>query len=516
MKTLSKILYLICSIFVILMLVLNTNLGSITVSWVKKLLTENKEITDVTVHLDEEELLAGKSYKPEYTAVGDFGDDAGLIFTSMDPDYLKVTKLGAVTANMTFEGDTLDASIKITSLYDKDFEKIVTFRFVKKYPEDFRVVYFTKGYGYSAKSLYIGVPVYVYTSVSSSQNEAYNMKDYEIEYDDEYFDLAEDGALIPKRVTEGGNTLTFSATYGNGATKESASFVIKRYENGMPDVDKITVNGSTDDVIEMKRSTQIAIKLFNNEKPVASDFSVSFSDENGLTMNKAGAYYFTKPGDRTMTVTLPNGTSKTFLLKIQNIISAPIIDNEEILETGNLTISSLGSKIVNYSFEKGATYKTIKLEYDKEIVSISSGSGRLVIKPKRDGATTVKMILDDGIERVETSFTVEVKMDNPISSLRLRLINNASLWVPKVFGHGALFVLLSFSAMLMFYYIEMKSTFAKVALYTLSGLSVAFITEFIQLFIPKRTGRLADILIDMGGFLVGTGLICALRALKKK
>lgn len=515
MKTLSKILYLICSIFVILMLVLNTNLGSITVSWVKKLLTENKEITDVTVHLDEEELLAGKSYKPEYTAVGDFGDDAGLIFTSMDPEYLKVSTLGVINTKTTFDGDSLDASIKITSLYDKDFEKIVTFRFVKKYPEDFKVVYFTKGYGYSAKSLYIGVPVYVYTSVSS-QNASYNMKDYEIEYDDDYFDLAEDGALIPKRVTEGGNTLTFSATYGNGATKESASFVIKKYENGMPDVDKITVNGSTDDVIEMKRSTQIVIKLFNNEKPVASDFSVSFSDENGLTVNKAGAYYFTKPGDRTMTVTLPDGTSKTFLLKIQNIISAPIIDNEEIQNTGNLTISSSGYTIVNYSFEKGATYKTMQLEYDKDIISVSSGSGRLIIKPKGEGVTTVKMILDDGTERVETSFTVEVKMNNTIASLRMLLINNASKWVPKVLGHGALFVLLSFSAMLMFYYIEINNTYARVGLYLLSGFSVAFITEFIQLFIPKRTGSFADILIDMGGFLVGTGLICALRALKKK
>ena len=497
------------------MLVLSTDIGTITTSWIKGLLAESKEITDVTVHLEEEELLAGKTYRPEYIAIGDFGDDAGLKFTSMDPDYLKVTNLGAIVANMTFEGDTLDASIKITSLYDNDFEKIVTFRFVKKYPEDFKVVYFTKGYGYSAKSLYVGVPVYVYPNVSTD-TPPYNMKDYEISYDEDYFDLAEDGALIPKRVTESGNTLTFKATYGNGATGESASFAIKKYENGIPDIDQITVNGSSDDIIEMKRASSINIKLLNNGKPVASDFEVTFSDENDLKMNKAGVYYFTKPGDRTMTVTLPNGTSKTFLLKIQNTIIAPTIDNEEIQNTGNLTISSSGYTTVNYSFEKGATYKTMQLEYDKDIISVSSGSGRLVIKPKGEGVTTVKMILDDGTERVETSFTVEVKMNNTIASLRMILINNASKWVPKVFGHGGLFVLLSFSAMLMFYYIEINNAYARVGLYLLSGFSVAFITEFIQLFIPKRTGSFADILIDMGGFLIGTALICAIKALKKK
>ena len=170
MKTLSKIFYVAYSIFVILILVLDTGIASVAIEWAKSTLTEKKEITDVSVQLDEDELLAGRYYTPKYTPTGNFTGDAGLEFTSMNPEYLTVSFVGAVIAKTTFEGDSLDASIKITSKYDKDFEKIVTFRFVKKYPENFNVVCYMNGYGYSSKTLYIGIPVYAYSNISSANS----------------------------------------------------------------------------------------------------------------------------------------------------------------------------------------------------------------------------------------------------------------------------------------------------------------------------------------------------------
>ena len=510
MKTLSKILYVTYSIFLILILVLDTGIAVVAIEWAKAALTERKEITDVSVQLDEDELLAGRYYTPKYTPTGKFGDDAGLVFTSMNPEYLTVSMVGAVAAKTTFEGDSLDASVKITSKYDKDFEKIVTFRFVKKYPEQFKVVHFMKGYGYSSKILYIGIPVYAYSSVLST-NPPHNMQDYRIVYDEDYFDLAEDGALIPKRETADGKSLTFKVVYGNGVSGESASFEIRELESSIADVDEIRVNNSTDDVIDMKNGSPIVITLFNNRKRVASDYSLTFNSEDGLAVNKAGMYYYKTPGDRSMTITLPNGMSKTFSLRIRNIISAPIIEDEEIQKTRHISISGKDSQIVNYRFEDGVTYKTLTFDYDKEIIILTPGSNRIVITPLKEGTTTVKMILDDGAERLEESFTVEVKAS---TSLRAKLMQNVSYWFPKFFGHGGLFLLLAFFAMNMFKHLDVDGLFARFLLYSMSGLSVAFISEFMQMFMPKRSASMTDIAIDMGGFLLGTLLVLLKRSIK--
>ena len=510
MKTLSKILYVAYSILLIFILVADTGIATVAIDWAKAALAERKDIADVSVQLDEDELLAGRYYTPKYIPTGDFTGDAGLEFTSMNPEYLTVSFVGAVIAKTTFEGDSLDASIKITSKYDKDFEKIVTFRFVKKYPENVNVAYYMNGYGYSAKTLYTGVPVYAYSNIST-QNPPYNMTDYTLVYDEEYFDKTEDGALIPKRETVDGETLTFKAVYGNGMTVESVSFVIKAPDNAITDVDEIRVNNSLDDSIDLSRGSPILVYLYYKGKHVASDYSIAFTNEDGLAMNKAGMYYFKTPGDRSVTITLPNGLSKTVLLRVRNVISAPIIEDEEINQSRYITISDNSNRVVNYSFENEVTYKTLVLEYDKEIIRLTQGSSRLVITPLKAGTTTVKLIVDDGVDRFEESFTVEVKADN---SIRVRLIKTVSYWLPKLFGHGGLFLLLAFFAMNMFKHLDVDGLFARFLLYSMSGLSVAFISEFMQMFMPLRSASMADIAIDMGGFLLGTLLVLLKRSIK--
>ena len=512
MKTLSKILYVTYSIFLIFILVADTGIATVVIDWAKAALAERKDIADVSVQLDEDELLAGRYYTPKYIPTGDFTGDAGLEFTSMNPDYLSVSLVGAVNAKATFDGDSLDASIKITSKYDKDFEKIVTFRFVKKYPENVNVVYYMKGYGYSAKILYIGIPVYAYSSILS-QNPPHNMTDYALIYDDEYFDKAEDGALIPKRETVDGETLTFQAVYGNGMTTESVRFEIKAPENTISDVDEIKVSNSLDDTIDLSRGAPIFINLYYKGKRVASDYSIAFADEDGLAMNKAGMYYFKTPGDRSITITLPNGLTKTVLLRVRNVMSSPIIEDEEILEKRYITISGNDNRVVDYSFEDGVTFKTVTFEYDKEKIRITQGSNRFVITPLNAGVTTVRMILDDGVERIEESFTVEVKTD---ATVRTELIKTIYSWFPKLFGHGGLFVILAFFSMLMFYYVDIENCLARFILYLLSGLSVAFVSEFIQMFMPLRSASLVDIVLDMGGFIIGTLLVLLGKSIKGK
>ena len=91
----------------------------------------------------------------------------------------------------------------------------------------------------------------------------------------------------------------------------------------------------------------------------------------------------------------------------------------------------------------------------------------------------------------------------------------------RLFGHTITyrklrFVILAFFAMNMFHYIDMKNMLARFFLYLFSGLSIALISEFIQIFIPQRTGRIIDIIIDMGGFLLGTLFVLLCRGIKRR
>lgn len=512
MKTLSKILYATYSLFVVLILVFGNDIVPVAIDSVKAQLTEKKEITDVDVHLEERELLAGRYYYPEYIPIGDFDGDAGLVYDSMDPDYLVVSGTGAICAKNSFEGESIEASVKVTSKYDKDFEKIITYRFVKKYPTEFNVRYFIKGHSFDTETLYVGVPVYVYSNVLSP-NPPYNCTDYELVCNEDYFEREEDGALIPKRVTTSGETLNFIVMYGNGATAISKSFEIKEPEYQVAEVDEIKINNLVGDVIENVRGTPLVITLFKQGELVATDYSLKVEDESDVSMSLSGNYIFKTSGDKSVTITLPNGFSKTFLIKVRNIMSAPIFEDVSFQQNHYITMLDTETKTLRFNFERGVTYTTIKYEFDKEVIKVEPESNSFTITPKKDGVTTIKLILDDGVSIVEESYTVEIKND---TSIQATLLADINYWLPKFFGHGGLFVILALFSMFMFNYVEIDNIFARFGLYMLSGLSVALISEFIQIFIPLRTGSVGDVAIDMCGFIFGTLFALLCRAIKVK
>ena len=511
MKTFSKILYAAYSLFVILMLVFGNDAVSTAIDFVKEQLTKKIEIADVDVHLQETELLAGRYYYPEYIPIGDFDGDAGLVYTSMNPDYLTVSDNGTIFAKKDFEDESIEASVKITSKYDKNFEKIVTYRFVKKYPDVFNVRYFIKGHSFDTSTLYVGVPVYAYSNVSSS-NPPYNCTEYEILYNEDYFDRAEDGAFIPKRVTTDDEILNFVVMYGNGASAASNSFKIKEPKYQPDEIDEIKINGSDGDTIKIMRSWPLVVTFFNQGKLVASDYRLEFEDENDAVMSISGNYTFKTAGDKKMTVILPNGFSKTFQIQVRHVMSAPVFRDESFQQSHHITMLDTETSSLAFDFEPEVTYTTVKYEFDEEMVKIKPGINSFTILPKKEGVTTMKLILDDGVYKIEETYTIEIQKDTSIQAL---LLGNIRFWLPKVFGHGGLFVVLAFFAMNMFQYIDVKNVFLRLFGYLFSGLWVALVSEFIHIFIPLRTGSMVDIMIDMVGFLIGTFLVLLFRNKKR-
>ena len=509
MKKAAIIMYVLYATALVLALTFGREASQRVITWFETELNK-KEIKSVTVNIDDDtELLAGREHQPQYTAKGKFRGDPGLVFTSLTPDYLEVSESGALYANMNFAGDVLDASIKVTSVYDESFEETFSFRFVKKYPESFKVSYSMSGYSNDADVLYVGVPVYVHSVVTSDS--VYNVTSFEITYDEEYFERASDGGLIPLKTTSPGEALDFVITYANGATAKSKSFGIAELEPVVIEVDEIRINDTSLDEFEASSKDIFVITFYYNGEKVDTDYTLDFSADSGAS-GGAGGFYFRTSGDKTVTVTAANGFSKTVSVKVRNIIGEPRLVDSELEESKYISLLDTDVKHFSYTFDEDVTYESVKYKYDSDIIQVSADSRSFTITPVSVGTTTLTLIIDDGFSRIERTYTVEVKEDTRVGTV---ILENILTFVPKVMGHALMFAVLAMFAMNMFKYCGVQNLLIRFPLYTLTGLPIAALTEFIQMFMPLRTASVGDIIIDMSGFYIGTLVIVILRIVFK-
>ena len=99
-------------------------------------------------------------------------------------------------------------------------------------------------------------------------------------------------------------------------------------------------------------------------------------------------------------------------------------------------------------------------------------------------------------------------------------LNSFFLKVRKSIGHfGAFLVLGIFSSLTYLLYFNSKKWKITLPINYLQGIGLAFLTEFIQLFVPGRVGSLTDVLIDSTGFIISSTIIIIIfiiKNLKKK
>ena len=498
-------LYFAYAISLTLLLIFGKNVAHWAQSIVRAQL-EKVHITDVVPSVTEdEELLAGKLHYIDYASYGDIRGDDGLVFESLDPEYLTVSGRGRLKASADFEGDVFKGRVRVTSEYDDKFEKIFTFTFVKKYPEKFCCAFFVRGYAHSSKTIYVGIPVYVFSHIEDGVS--YNVRDYEILYDEEYFERADDGAFIPVKTSS--EKMSFTVRYANGATDASTEFVIEEapvvtefedvYLDGVPASEYV---GSTGEGI-------IVTLVGKDGKAVPTVFTVTYEEGEKVVHSAASHPIFKTPGDKQVTYTLPNGFSKTITIKIRNELVLPTVTDKAVSDSHVINMLDTDVRTVNVTFPSSAPYKKITLEYDEDMMSISKSGLSFVITPKKHGTSTLKIVVDDGFSRVEDVYTVEIEKNNDIIAV---IWKNVSVFVSKVLGHITLFACLAVLAMNMFRFVYILNPVKRFIAYLFAALPYAAITEYAQTFIPGRSGRVQDVLIDMVGFLLGTLVVLIARS----
>ena len=127
----------------------------------------------------------------------------------------------------------------------------------------------------------------------------------------------------------------------------------------------------------------------------------------------------------------------------------------------------------------------------------------------------VNACLPSGPSTQESNWIVE-PAKNVINTFKADTINETNIndfssFIRKFVGHFSLFLVSGILTTLSikFIYFDLELKFAKFMIIScISGLFLAILTEFIQLFVPGRSGEMMDVLIDFLGYFLATLIIC--------
>ena len=503
-KKTALILFIVYAVALVLVLSFGAGVSSAIVSSIKSAIF-NYNITDVKIALDPNVPLISKNvYYLNPEAIGSFDDDGDLVFESSNPPILHVSSDGKLTAMYNFDGAEANAVITVKSRQDTDFSKSFTFTVKKQYPEDFSSYYHIKGYDQHKSEVYLGMTVYPYALTWDGLD--LHKNEFSVEYDEEYFryDENEKGYIAIKE-TPPGEKVYFTLTYPNGASRRTDSFSIIPYTES-DSFDKVVIREKDADGIKLVCDTHYIPQLYKDGSPLQTKVDISCSEPEKMILLHTGRYYFTDAGDYQLTFSLPNGFAKTVTVHVRNKMTLPNLTNSEIASTKHIKVYQNDYINLTFDFDSVVSYSEVSYEYDDRMLDINSYWRSFTVIGKNTGTTILKVIVDDGYERLEEEYTVEVIQNTEYGYLLGRAVQ---YFVSKVLGHLCLFGMLGILGYNLTRFIYTKKRFARYGILLSLGLAPALITEFIQTFMDGRTPAIGDVLIDMSGYLIG-GLVCYL------
>ncbi len=461
--------------------------------------THDGKITDVEVDL-EESYVVDAWHKPKYTAKGDFGDNPRLVFQALD-DNIQVSWSSGEFKGKRTDSDKTTARIKITSTFDKSFEKIISVNLEKRHPENFGARYATKSLGYTAGYAFVGIPVLPYVNIE--KDVVYSEKDFVSIYDPEYFRKGEGDELIPIKPTPPGEKVTVTLVMPNGATDTTAPFEIREAPRELADFDTISLYKMWD-YPEAVIGNGYFIELIKDGERVYSDYELEIDGE-AVILGERYVLIYKKAGDAKITVTLPNGFSKSMVVTVENHLEIPKISG--LSENDTFTAAERVDTVFPIEYDYHSAYKELSLEYNSKKISAWVYGNSIVVKGIKPGVHDLTLVLDDGTKRLEKTYKVAVEKGVSVWDI---LVHDTSYFVSKFIGHLFGFGILALFSLNMFRFIGKKRRLILLLLdYSGCALCIAGLTEFAQLFMEGRTGSFDDIVIDMLSYYLGTVLVLA-------
>ena len=262
--------------------------------------------------------------------------------------------------------------------------------------------------------------------------------------------------------------------------------------------------------VSMFVNEEIDIKPIINSDVTKYDIVILSSDKTVVSVEN-GKLIALKPGKASITIKETNSNiEKQFEVVISNLIE---IDNDKPIKISNnnltfdkennlFNIVNGNSAVISLNLTTTTTFdKVVYSSSDDKILSVGNDG---TITPHKVGVVTIDMVCEDGYG---TSVTYQIKI-KVNKKMLIEDLNAFFYKVRKSVGHfGAFLVLGIFSTFTYFLYFKKKNWIISLPLNFIAGFYIAFLTEFIQRYVPGRSGNFNDVMIDMSGFLISSILI---------
>ena len=181
-------------------------------------------------------------------------------------------------------------------------------------------------------------------------------------------------------------------------------------------------------------------------------------------------------------------------ITIHNILPEFSLDNKRIILKDSYKVEIKPTNSSRITYDKYAFISS-----DENIATID-GLGN--IQTKKEGKTTITVIVDDGIDRIERSFILLVEkkvIEDDIGS-------NFGKIIRKGIAHFLGFITFGFVSFFM-YLLFIKDNYEgnikkSLIVILVNGLVFAILTELIQLVSPGRDGTIRDVILDYIGYLI--------------
>ena len=321
------------------------------------------------------------------------------------------------------------------------------------------------------------------------------------------------GVVTP--VSTGSTTLRVS----NSSGVEKSFNVTVVDASPLPGYDALTIGGDDscyeNDVFSGKK---VSLTIKNNDETLNNtDFIWQSSNPLLARVNNKGEVYGyrkTSLEDETVTITaIHKRTHQEITKEITVKKELPtklhtcyVLGDKELWDHPKVT-AFVGDVItVNVSYDKAVLNKDITVtSSNNEVVRCYNQGNSVTLEIKKEGTAEIT-ITSNIVPSLSDATQITVK---PAGAINKENYEDINLTIRKSIGHALLFAITQVFTFLAFYMFLPNMKWWQVALISLAtGLLIASISELIQFFIPLRSGKFIDVLIDMAG--VSTGLTLTL------
>lgn len=510
-KKLSMILFIIWSISVVLILTFGTQVAGMISNSVSEVIhTEQNKLKDVTIN--KTQIPIEQLIELDVTLSPDTFSSSDIIYTSLNPELFDIRNNHYIVGK-TFDGEQKSGTLLITNRLDDKFKKEVEITFYKTYPTDIKLEFLDENrLSKEDNEVYIKIPFFIETNFTPDKDDI-SEKEIECIFDEEYFTcniIEETIELIPKYEDYDLND-DFSPVSStvkvlvNGNEIKSYDLTINPIQQ-CNSFDQIKIYKIGEGLLESRNDIfvkdEMSLILYSENKKLTTNFTIKSNNEDICQITEDNKIKCLKTGTVTLEVSLSNGYKEELNLVIRNKLGLPTYsgvnfnDNNEIIikqETDNQLFFKFADDVsfdkITYTIDSGISH-----EYNEELNSIT-------LTGNKKGSYNLIVTIDDGMEEpIVLNLVIKViENERSFSSI----ISKFSRFLAKILGHMSFFVLEAILAFFMMFYYKGKNKWINALIYFGIGLFLASLTEFIQLFIPGRSGTFKDVMIDMSGYIIG-------------